>query len=91
MKKLELEVKEQNMDFATAEKMADSKAETELGDCIRLGWYNDEQKLVSPTHLLSSSEEPQHGVEAFAESRGAEMEIDVYGGKFRFYYKQFGE
>ncbi len=49
MKKLELEVKEQNMDFATAEKMADSKAETELGDCIRLGWYNDEQKLVSPT------------------------------------------
>ncbi len=91
MRKLELEFKEQKLDFASAEKMADSKAEDELGDCIRLGWYNDEQKLVSPTHLLGSSEEPQQGVEAFARSRGAEMEIDLYGGRYRFYYKQFGD
>ncbi|MCP4752328.1 MAG: hypothetical protein GY866_15655 [Proteobacteria bacterium] len=91
MRKLELEVKEEKIDFATAEKMADSKAESELGECMRLGWYNDEMKLVSPTHLLGSKEDPQHGVEAFAESRGAEMEIDVYGGKFRFYYKQLSD
>ena len=91
MRKLELEVKESKLDFDTAEKLADSKAEAELGDCIRLGWYNDEQKLVSPTHLLGSKEEPQQGVEAFAKSRGAEMEIDVHGGLFRFYYKQFSD
>ena len=66
-------------------------AEDELGDCIRLGWYNDEQKLVSPTHLLGSTEQPQQGVEAFAKSRGAEMEIDVHGGLYRFYYKQFSD
>ncbi len=89
MRKLELDVKDEELDFATAEKMADSKAESELGDCIRLGWFNGKQKLVSPTHLLGSSEEPEHGVEAFAKSRGAEMEIDVYKGLYRFYYKQF--
>jgi len=91
MKTLELDVKDQKLDFKTAEKMADSKAEAELGDCIRLGWYNDELKLVSPDHLLGSPEKPQQGVESFAKSRGAEMEIDVYGGRYRFYYKQFAD
>lgn len=32
MKVLELDVKDAKLDFATAEKMADTKAEAELGD-----------------------------------------------------------
>jgi hypothetical protein len=91
MRKLELSVKDEELDFVSAEKMADLKAEEELGDCIRLGWYNDELKLVAPADLLGSKEEPERGVVNFAVSRGAEMEIDVYGGRYRFYYKKFDD
>ncbi|MBT3226495.1 MAG: AF1514 family protein [Deltaproteobacteria bacterium] len=91
MRKLNLEIQDETLDFKSAEKMADSKAETELGDCIRLGWYNDELKLVAPADLLGSKEEPERGIVAFAESRGAEIEVDVLGGRYRFYYKKFDD
>ncbi|MBU2644670.1 MAG: AF1514 family protein [bacterium] len=91
MKKLELNVQDESLDFIAAEKLADSKAEDELGDCIRLGWYNDELKLVAPADLLGSKESPEQGIVTFAESRGAEMEIDVLGGRYRFYYKKFDD
>ncbi len=89
MRKVQLEIKDEQIDFMKAEKIADSKAEDELGDCIRLGWFNKEKNRVSPIDLMGKAEAPEAGIEAFAESRGAEMEIDVLGGLYRFYYKKF--
>jgi Domain of unknown function (DUF5619) len=91
MRKVELEIKDDQVDFFQAEKIADSRAEDELGDCIRLGWYNKDKNRVSPMDLMGKPEAPEAGVVAFAESRGAEMEIDVLGGRYRFYYKKFDD
>lgn len=91
MRKVELEIKDEEIDFIKAEKIADSRAEDELGDCFRLGWYDQKKNRVAPIDLMGKAEAPEAGIVAFAESRGAEMEIDVMGGVYRFYYKKFGD
>jgi|GEM_PF-3354432 len=65
MRKLNLEIQDETLDFKSAEKMADSKAETELGDCIRLGWYNDE---LENADIMSQDKDPKTKLQEFMQA-----------------------
>lgn len=78
---------EQNISFEQARQLADERAQSELGDCINIAFYNEEQKLVSPTHVDCAIDQTHDcGAESYAKSFHAQLEIKVTE-RFSFYYR----
>lgn len=81
-----------SFDFDAAKRAADALAETQLGDCTCLSWYDRPADREAPAHVSECHDACDiPGYVDYAVHRGAELMIDVGGGEYVFCYRSFGE
>jgi hypothetical protein len=82
-----------SFDFHRAKCAADAIAHAFLGENVCMSWYDRILDRESPAHVSecrdNSCEVP--GCVEYAQSRGAELMVDVSGGEFVFCYRPLGE
>jgi hypothetical protein len=82
-----------SFDFGQAKSTADAIAGTLLGESTCMSWYDRIQDREAPAHVSEchddSCEVP--GYIDYAQSRGAELKVDVGDGEFVFCYRPLGE
>jgi hypothetical protein len=80
-------------DFDQAKKVADGLSELLLGESVCLSWYDRTAGRESPAHVSECHDEscPVPGYVDYAQSRGAELAVDVAAGDFVFCYRPLGE
>ena len=74
-------------DYMQAMKLANSEAETRLGDNMLLAWYDRDRDFESPQHASEchvNSAIP--GYIDYALYHGATLKIDIQQGRFVFFY-----
>ena len=74
-------------DYMQAMKLANSEAETRLGDNMLLAWYDRDRDFESPQHASEchvNSAIP--GYIDYALYHGATLKIDIEQGRFVFFY-----
>jgi hypothetical protein len=81
------------LDFEQAKRAADAVAGALLGENVCMSWYDRRLDREAPAHVSechdNACEVP--GYVEYAESRGAELKVDVGGGDFVFCYRPLGE
>jgi hypothetical protein len=78
--------------FAAAKRRADAAAESELSDPICLAWVDTVGGRESPAHASECHDDCDiPGAVEYARTRGAELEVDVGGGRYLFCYRSPGE
>jgi hypothetical protein len=92
MKTLEIQG-ENNLDFATASKMSDAIAATLLGEETScLSWYDRLRDHECPAHVSECHDVCEvPGYVEYAETRGAQLKIDINRGTFVFCYRSVDE
>lgn len=77
-------VDQENLDFAQAKDMAKAKAKELAEDPMLLSWYNGKNGDYFPKVECGTRDKPVWLV--FAESRGADMAVNINEGEFIFLY-----
>jgi hypothetical protein len=79
--------------FDRAKGAADALARDLLGECVCLSWYDRILDREAPAHVSECRDDSCDlpGYVEYAQSRGAELVIDVGGGNFIFCYRPVGE
>jgi len=91
MKSIALET-DLSVEFTLAKRLADSVANTYLGESVCLSWYDRAAEQESPSHASDchgSCEAP--GYLEYAIHRGAELKVVVQSGAFVFCFRPLGE
>jgi hypothetical protein len=79
-------------DFARAKQAADALAGVWLGEAVCMSWYDRQEDREAPAHVSECHDACDvPGYVDYAQSRGAELMIDVGGGEFVFCYRPLGE
>ncbi len=81
---IHMDVANIDLDFGLAKDMAKAKARELSDDPMLLSWYNGQNGDYFPKVECGSREKPVWLV--FAESRGADMAININEGEFIFLY-----
>lgn len=81
-----------SLDYAAARKLADEEAARRVIEPLLLAWYDRDLDFESPAHTSECHERCDvPGYIEYAESRGAEVRVDVDQGRFVFCYRPAGE
>jgi hypothetical protein len=88
-----LEAEAISSDFDRAKKVADALARELLGECACMSWYDRILDREAPAHASECHDDSCDvpGYVEYAESRGAELMIDVGGGNFVFCYRPLAD
>ena len=78
---------DEKISLRKAHEIANEKANSILGECMNIAYSDDEQKLVSPTLIAClGTQKDDCGVDSYAKSLDAELEVDV-NVNYRFFYR----
>jgi hypothetical protein len=82
-----------SFDFERAKDAADTLARELLGECACMSWYDRILDREAPAHVSECHDDSCElpGYVEYAQSRGAELMIDVGDGNFVFCYRSLGE
>lgn len=83
-KTVKLTIDEANLDFNTACQRAKAKALEINSNAMQLAWYNGQTDQGFPDYECGPGDRPPWQV--FADSRGANLTIDINQGTFLFFY-----
>jgi hypothetical protein len=87
MKRLAITAPEWGLDYAGAKRVADGVAATLLREPTCLSWYDRERDYESPAGATECHDGcPIPGYIDYAANRGAELLVEVDGGRFVFCY-----
>lgn len=92
MKTLHVDDRELPLDFERALKLAETLANTLLGEAMLLSWFDRERGIESPAHASEchiGCDTP--GYWDFALHRGAQLAVNIGGGRFVFCFLPLGE
>ena len=80
-------------DFDSAKGAADNLARELLGECACMSWYDRIAGHEAPAHASECHDDTCElpGYVEYAQSRGAELMIDVGDGNFVFCYRSLGD
>jgi len=81
---IRVQVDQENLDFVQAKDIAKEKAKAFADDPMLLSWYNGKNGEYYPRVECGRSDKPVWIV--FAESRGADMAVDINEGEYIFLY-----
>lgn len=81
---LRIRVDQKNLDFSAAREIARAKAKELCKDPMLLSWYNGRSGEFFPRLECGARDKPVWIV--FAESRGADIAININDGEFIFLY-----
>ena len=81
------------LDFDRAKGAADALARALLGESVCMSWYDRVLDREAPAHVSECHDDSCDvpGYVDYAQSRGAELMIDVADGTFVFCYRPLGE
>lgn len=80
------------LDFASAQKLADETAARTLDEPICLSWFDRAADRESPPHAGECHTDCEiPGYVEYAVTRGAELKVVVGGGAYVFCYRPLGE
>jgi hypothetical protein len=92
MKTIQIICSENNWDFYTSKKISDALAGALLGESVCMSWYDKAEDRESPAHVSECHGDCDiPGYVDYAESRGAQVKVDVNDGAFVFCYRSVGE
>lgn len=92
MKTLSMDIADWKYDFMTAKKVADSAAEGLLGASTCLSWYDGDEDREAPSGAAECHDNcPIPAYVEYAESRGAQLKVDMSQGRFVFCYRTIAE
>ncbi|RMF83045.1 MAG: hypothetical protein D6739_07765 [Nitrospirae bacterium] len=92
MRRLRLDAPEWGLDFATAQRLAAAVAGVLLGEATCLSWYDRERDYEAPAGATECHDGcPVPGYIDYAANRGAELLVEVDGGRFVFCYRSIEE
>ncbi len=92
MKRLAVDATAWELDFDTARRLADGVAATLLGEATCLSWYDAERDYEAPAGASECHQGcPTPGYIDYAANRGAELLVEVDGGRFTFCYLAIDE
>jgi hypothetical protein len=82
-----------SLDFSQAKRAADAVAHALLGENVCMSWYDRILDREAPAHVSDCRDNSREvpGYVEYAQSRGAELMVDVAGGDFVFCYRRLGE
>lgn len=80
---------DKNLHFESARLIADQRAKELAGDPMLLGWYEAKSGKFSPNVECCSEHKP--GWIVYAESRGANITIDINNEAYIFIYRDFDD
>lgn len=82
----------EELDFASAKRMADEEAARSLDRPVCLSWFDRTADRESPAHAGECHTDCEiPGYVEYAVTRGAELKVVVGGGAFVFCYRPLGE
>ena len=84
---MDLTIKDPHLDFTQAKTAADARSREECDDPMLLAWYDRKAGEYSPR--VECCHEKKPGWLVYAESRGADIVIDIKREDFVFIYKAF--
>ncbi len=82
-----LQIADNDLDFEKAADLARSRAREINKDAMMLSWFNRRSGEGFPDYDCGAGDKPPWRV--FAESRGANLTVDVNDGEFIFMYLRF--
>ena len=82
---VEIRIKKEGLDFASARLIADQKAMEMSSDPMLLGWYDSGTGRYSPNVECCSADKP--GWIVYAETRGGDITIDINDEQYVFIYR----
>ena len=82
-----LQITDSDLDFEKAADLARSRAREINHDVMMLSWFNRHRGEGFPDYDCGAGDKPPWRV--FAESRGANLTVDVNDGEFIFMYLRF--
>ena len=82
--RINIQVDEKALDFVKAKDIAKAKARELATDPMLLSWYNGNTGEYYPTYECGTWDKPVWII--FAESRGADIAIDINDGQYIFLY-----
>jgi len=92
VKRLAIDATPWAVDFDTARRLADGAAATLLGEATCLSWYDAERDYEAPAGASECHQGcPTPGYIDYAANRGAELLVEVDGGRFTFCYLAIDE
>jgi hypothetical protein len=92
MKGLHIDGTELRLDFDRAKALADVAAAVLVDEPLLLAFYDRDRNLEAPGHVSECHEGCEvPGYIDYAANRGAELRIDIDGGRFVFCYRRLGE
>lgn len=92
MKRIAVDATAWEVDFEAARRLADGVAATLLGEATCLSWYDAERDYEAPTGATECHQGcPIPGYIDYAANRGAELLVEVDGGRFTFCYRAIDE
>lgn len=75
-------------DYLAALALAKTEAQTRLGDCMLLSWYDRDRGFEVPQHVSECHQAgATPGYVDYAVHRGARLMIDIESGRFVFFYR----
>jgi len=83
-KKIVLQVDTPDIDFSTAREIAREAVQKTGADAMLLSWHNKKTGEFYPKTECGRDDRPPWVV--FAESRGANLIVDINDGDFQFYF-----
>jgi hypothetical protein len=92
MRRLAITAAEWGLDYAGAKRVADGVAAALLEEATCLSWYDQERDYESPAGATECHDGcPIPGYIDYAANRGAELLVEVDGGRFVFCYRSTAE
>lgn len=74
-------------DYLAAMKLAESEAKRRLGDFMLLSWYDRDRDFEAPQHVSECHQDSATpGYVDYALHRGAQLMVEIEGGRFVFFY-----
>ena len=81
---INIQIDEKDLDFGKAKDIAKEKAKELAPDPMLLSWYNGKTGEYYPTYECGTWDKPVWII--FAESRGADIAVDINDGQYIFLY-----
>ncbi len=92
MKTIQIKSSDNDWDFYRSKKMSDALAGALLGENVCMSWYDKAEDRESPAHVSECHTDCDiPGYIDYAESRGAQVKVDVNDGTFVFCYRSVEE
>jgi len=92
VKRLAIDATPWGIDFDAAKRLADGAAAALLGEATCLSWYDAERDYEAPAGASECHQGcPTPGYIDYAANRGAELVVEIDGGRFTFCYLAIDE